>query len=166
MRRLIFVFILLILVFGCRKRSHEEPAGIPLPGWSAPIHEKSTPVTPTSASKDLNFRFPFETVVHFEFDKAEVLGHDVTKVSAAAVILGRAKGSTCNVYGHCDEIGTAEYNLALGQRRADAVGLILIRRGIASDRIRCVSFGEEKPVSKVHSENRRAEIKVGGKGCP
>ena len=67
--------------------------------------------------------------------------------------------------GHCDERGTLEYNLALGQKRADACREYLIHYGIAPDRIMTLTYGEEMPVSLGHSEshwqkNRRVEFKI------
>ncbi|SVC52718.1 uncharacterized protein METZ01_LOCUS305572, partial [marine metagenome] len=67
--------------------------------------------------------------------------------------------------GHCDERGTREYNLALGERRANAVADILVLNGVASSRITTVSYGEEKPTAYGSTEsswakNRRAIVKV------
>ena len=75
------------------------------------------------------------------------------------------QGVRVRVEGHCDERGTTEYNLALGQRRADAVQRYLVSQGIAASRISTVSYGEEQPLSRgggerAWSQNRRAEIKI------
>ncbi|MCB0293276.1 MAG: OmpA family protein, partial [Calditrichaeota bacterium] len=69
------------------------------------------------------------------------------------------------IEGHCDEMGTAEYNLALGERRANAVRQYLLRSGIAESRISTVSFGKEKPLDTRHTaeawaKNRRAAFVV------
>ncbi|MFO7727503.1 MAG: OmpA family protein, partial [Desulfonatronovibrio sp.] len=69
------------------------------------------------------------------------------------------------IEGHCDERGTAEYNLALGERRARAAYEFLILLGVDSDRIQIVSYGEERPLASgsneaAWAENRRAEVKV------
>jgi peptidoglycan-associated lipoprotein len=68
------------------------------------------------------------------------------------------------IEGHCDERGTGEYNMALGERRAKAVRDALVMAGVQASRIRSVSFGEEKPAQEGHDENswamnRRAELK-------
>ncbi|MDE0179549.1 MAG: OmpA family protein, partial [Gammaproteobacteria bacterium] len=68
-----------------------------------------------------------------------------------------------NIEGHCDERGTREYNLALGERRSEAVRRYLISAGVRSTQIETVSFGEERPVDPGHDEsawakNRRAEM--------
>ncbi len=72
------------------------------------------------------------------------------------------------VEGHCDERGTNEYNLALGERRALSVRRYLVALGIGSDRLHTLSYGEEKPLDPGHTEeswakNRRAEFKVSQK---
>ncbi len=79
------------------------------------------------------------------------------------------RGSTdfVRVEGHCDERGTTEYNVALGQRRADAVARYLLGLGVAPSRVQAVSYGEERPASAAAgdtgwAENRRAEIVPGG----
>ena len=68
-----------------------------------------------------------------------------------------------SVEGHCDERGTVEYNLALGQKRADSAKSFLVKAGIAADRLKTVSYGKERPADTGHSEaawakNRRVEI--------
>ena len=67
------------------------------------------------------------------------------------------------IAGNCDELGTVEYNLALGQKRADAVRSYLVKLGVGPTRVDTVSYGEEKPVDDRHTEdawaaNRRAEV--------
>jgi peptidoglycan-associated lipoprotein len=99
--------------------------------------------------------------VYFDFDSA-VLRDDARaslKKNAEAI---RAGSSTVTLEGHCDERGTEEYNLALGERRAEAVRLYLVDLGIPSSRFRVVSFGEAKPAVMGHDEsawkwNRRVE---------
>jgi peptidoglycan-associated lipoprotein len=71
------------------------------------------------------------------------------------------------IEGNCDERGSREYNLALGQRRAEAVKKIMTVLGVSDGRIETISFGEEKPVAMGHDEaawakNRRADIKYAG----
>ena len=72
-------------------------------------------------------------------------------------------GSRLRIEGNCDERGTIEYNLALGQRRADAVKAALVSMGIDGDRIETISYGEERPRNSINSEagfsvNRRADL--------
>lgn len=102
-------------------------------------------------------------VVNFEFDRSEVRSefYDVIKLNADYMALNSAANIT--IEGHCDERGTREYNLALGERRANAVKNALIAEGVSPSRINVISYGEERPVDAAHNEtawskNRRAEF--------
>ncbi len=103
--------------------------------------------------------------VRFRFDSAKVDSPELTKIQTVADYLKRNPSYTLVIEGHCDERGTAAYNMALGERRAQAVRAELIRLGIDAARIQTVSYGEERPASLGHSEehwrlNRRAEFVV------
>lgn len=102
-------------------------------------------------------------VVNFEFDRSEVQSqfYDVIKMNADYMAMNDSAMVT--VKGYCDERGTREYNLALGERRANAVKNALIAEGVSPSRITVISFGEENPVDSAHNEaawakNRRAEF--------
>lgn len=102
-------------------------------------------------------------VVNFEFDRSEVRSefYEVIKLNADYMSLNSAANIT--IEGHCDERGTREYNLALGERRANAVKNALIAEGVSPSRINVISYGEERPVDAAHNEtawakNRRAEF--------
>ena len=89
-------------------------------------------------------------------------------LNADADILKKYPGWTITIEGHCDERGTAEYNLALGERRALAAKTYLVSLGIPADRLRTVSYGKEFPFDPGHSEdawskNRRAHFVVTSK---
>ncbi|MBI5075095.1 MAG: peptidoglycan-associated lipoprotein Pal [Nitrospirae bacterium] len=101
----------------------------------------------------------------FEYDKYEV--KESYKQTLQAVSSWMTKNTTArlSVEGHCDERGTNEYNLALGDRRAKAVKDYLVSLGVASGRIDVISYGEEKPACKEQTEscwakNRRAHFTV------
>lgn len=101
--------------------------------------------------------------VYFQFDSARLSDAELYKADRAAALLNENPSYTLAIEGHCDERGTAEYNLALGERRAQAVRAYLLNLGIADSRIKTASYGEEKPVASGHSEsdwsrNRRAEF--------
>lgn len=103
-------------------------------------------------------------VVRFELDRSEVSAEFYRVISAHADYLNANSSAKVLVSGHCDERGSREYNLALGERRALAVKSALIATGVSSDRIDVVSFGEDSPVAMGHNEsawaqNRRAEFK-------
>jgi peptidoglycan-associated lipoprotein len=100
--------------------------------------------------------------VYYEFDKADIKPEAVKVIEANAQYL-RDHQTKIRVEGNADERGSREYNLALGQRRADAVMKRMTLLGIPGDRIETVSFGKEKPKATGHdeaswSENRRSDI--------
>jgi peptidoglycan-associated lipoprotein len=103
--------------------------------------------------------------VNFDYDSAALTPAAKAILDQDAAIVQRNSGVRIEVQGHCDERGTTEYNLALGQRRADVVVRYLTGKGIASSRIKSVSYGEERPLSGgadegSWSQNRRAELVV------
>ena len=104
----------------------------------------------------------------FELDSAEVNAAGQAALDADAAVLKRYPSWTVTIEGHCDERGTAEYNLALGERRAVAARTYLVSVGIPADRLRTVSYGKEFPFDPGHDEaafakNRRAHFVVTAK---
>jgi peptidoglycan-associated lipoprotein len=106
--------------------------------------------------------------VYFDYDRAEIRSDASSALRANAdAIKGNSSWGTITVEGHCDERGSDEYNLALGNRRANAVKRYLVDLGVPSNRLRTVSFGEDKPAVQGHNEsawryNRRSEFTSGG----
>jgi peptidoglycan-associated lipoprotein len=101
--------------------------------------------------------------VHFAFDSSAVDDENRAIVEAHAAYLMANKNIKVVLEGNTDERGTREYNLALGERRAESVARMLKLLGITPDRIKTVSYGEEKPIAQGHTEadwalNRRVEI--------
>ncbi len=104
-------------------------------------------------------------MVYFDFDSAQVNPGERSKVEAVANYLRSNSAVGVIVEGHCDERGSNEYNLALGERRALAVRAYLVSLGVDAGRIQTKSFGEERPVAMGHddaswSQNRRAEFQL------
>lgn len=102
------------------------------------------------------------TSVYFDYDSARIRAGELSKIEAVASAM---KGNSKNVIveGHTDERGTAEYNRALGEKRAGAVREALIRQGIDTSRISTVSYGKEKPADlsqneAAYAKNRRVEF--------
>ncbi|MBU2055978.1 MAG: peptidoglycan-associated lipoprotein Pal [Proteobacteria bacterium] len=101
--------------------------------------------------------------IHFDFDKYNLKPEAQAILKAGAPAYLKHKEYKLVVEGHCDERGTAEYNLALGQRRADEAAKYLVDLGIQKDRINTISYGEEMPLDKGQNEeawakNRRAHF--------
>lgn len=95
-------------------------------------------------------------VIYFEFDSSQLDDASREALNQNAEWLREDSSRELTIEGHTDEVGTSEYNLALGQRRANTAKEYLIRLGIAPDRIDIITYGEERPASSVPSENRRS----------
>jgi peptidoglycan-associated lipoprotein len=103
--------------------------------------------------------------IHFDFDKSDIRPDARDTLKANADWIKANAKSKVQVEGHCDERGTNEYNLALGERRANAVKKYLVSLGIDADKLYTISYGEELPIDPGHSEdawgkNRRAHFLV------
>jgi peptidoglycan-associated lipoprotein len=101
--------------------------------------------------------------VYFDFDSSEIKGEGTDIVAAHAKYLARNPGTRVRLEGHTDERGSREYNIGLGERRAQAVRRALLLQGAADAQISTVSYGEERPAVPGHDEaawakNRRVEI--------
>ena len=151
---------------GCA--SPEAPAPIEIPDEPeeiAPIVADPEPARPTDADGvwlDENGR-PIARTVYFDFDQAVLKPRDLRVLERHAEFLRGNRSRTLTIEGHCDERGTREYNLALGERRANAVQDFLTSAGVRSSQLETVSYGEERPVDVGHDEsawskNRRAEL--------
>jgi peptidoglycan-associated lipoprotein len=104
-----------------------------------------------------------ETTILFAFDQSAIPDKFASILDAHAKYLIDNPEKKMVIEGHADEKGTPEYNVALGERRADAVSTYLENNGVSSSQLSTVSYGEEKPVNKAHTEaahaeNRRAEL--------
>ena len=100
---------------------------------------------------------------YFDYDKADIRADAREALSKTADFFKAHPNIKANIEGHCDERGSTEYNLGLGQRRADAVKQYLVSLGVSADRLTTVSFGKEKPFCMDHNEtcwqqNRRGHF--------
>jgi peptidoglycan-associated lipoprotein len=105
--------------------------------------------------------------VYFDYDQFVIRPDFVKLLKAHADYLGKDKALKIQIQGNADERGSREYNLALGQKRADAIQRVLKAGGVDASRIETISFGEEKPKGKGHdeaswAENRRGDILYSG----
>jgi peptidoglycan-associated lipoprotein len=101
--------------------------------------------------------------IHFDFDKYAIRPGDAEILKAIAAVLKKYPSVKIQIEGHCDERGTNEYNLALGERRANSTKDYLLSLGISKDRLSAISYGEERPLDPGHNEeawakNRRAHF--------
>ncbi|MGB5630768.1 MAG: peptidoglycan-associated lipoprotein Pal [Woeseiaceae bacterium] len=103
-------------------------------------------------------------VIYFDFDSSEVRVADQELVSRHAMQLGENPNARVRLEGHADERGSREYNIGLGERRAQAVRQLLMIQGVSAAQLSTVSFGEERPVAfgsseEDYAQNRRVEFK-------
>jgi peptidoglycan-associated lipoprotein len=101
--------------------------------------------------------------IYFDYDKSDVRADQQSSIQADVAFLQQRPNITFTIEGHCDERGSTEYNLALGDSRASSVKNALVGAGIGADRIKTVSFGKEKPFCTEHTEqcwqeNRRGHF--------
>lgn len=103
------------------------------------------------------------SAVSFQYDSYKIESSEIVKIERTADFMKRKKEVRLVVEGHCDERGSREYNMSLGEHRALAIRAYLVKLGIESVRIQTRSFGEEKPIDQGHDErawrlNRRGEF--------
>ena len=103
-------------------------------------------------------------VVYFDYDQSNLTAKSIQALKGVSDLMKRNQKITISIEGHADERGTREYNLALGQRRAESVASYLIANGVSRNSLITKSYGEERPLSlgsndTAWSKNRRVEIK-------
>jgi peptidoglycan-associated lipoprotein len=144
----------------------EPPAPSPEPG-GVPPEPLAEDAIAAGSIDDINRNSPLQPVF-FAFDASEIDAGAQRSLEANAEVLKKYQTWQVSIEGHCDERGTAEYNLALGERRAVAARNYLVSLGIGADRIKTVSYGKEFPFDPGHNEeawakNRRAHFVVTAK---
>jgi len=148
----------------------DRSSGVTAPTPSTAQRSTATPNRPSSVAGD-PLRDPSNILskrsVFFDLDSNAVKDEYRGLVQAHSRYLGDKRDSKIRIEGNCDERGSREYNLALGQRRAEAVKKVMTVLGVSDGRIETTSYGEEKPMSPGHDEqawaqNRRADIKYAG----
>ncbi|TDY01673.1 peptidoglycan-associated lipoprotein Pal [Thiohalophilus thiocyanatoxydans] len=125
-------------------------------GGGARMEELNDPDSPLSTR-----------VIYFDFDSSRITDEQREVIDAHADFLSRNPDVEVVLEGHTDERGTREYNLALGERRAQSVEQLLQVQGVSAEQIEVISFGEERPAAMGHDEsawrlNRRVEILYSG----
>lgn len=146
-----------------------EPPAPPKP-VSEPVVVPPMPPEDTIANKsldDLNRDSPLQPLF-FELDQSDVSAAGQQVLQANAAVLKKYPTWQITIEGHCDERGTAEYNLALGERRALAAKNYMVSLGVPADKIKTVSYGKEFPFDPGHddgawSKNRRAHFVITAK---
>jgi len=192
---LLVVLVSIISLVGCAQKASvksEEPVApavtvLPEPAQVVPAPELPSPPPPPSPEQRklatpekglpeelAKVIVPPESdkkvlleAIHFDFDKFDLREPDRAILDRNAAILMTESSVSVLIEGHCDERGSAEYNLALGERRAASAMRYLVNLGLSAVRLSVISYGEEKPVDPGHDEdawakNRRAEFVTAG----
>jgi len=136
------------------------PGGSATATAAVSVNAPAPPPTPAPAAT------PFEQAVHdayFDYDKADIRSDSREALAQTAEYLKANPSIRITIEGHCDERGSTEYNLGLGDRRSAAVREYLVSLGVSADRMNTVSFGKEKPFCLEHNEtcwqqNRRGHF--------
>lgn len=150
-----------IALAACQKKAPEE---LPPP----PVETATPTPTTTQAGPGVGTQQHFvdavgvgNTVVYFDTDRYNIDTEDAAKLQTQAQYFSQYSQLNFTIEGHADERGTREYNLALGERRANAAKNYLVSVGVPANRIRTVSYGKERPVAlgsneSAWAQNRRA----------
>ena len=170
---LIVVLCLALILASCAKQRTE-----PLPPGATKVEVKEDPVDwgkqhaksgPSEeelrAQQMAQAKRELSNVIYFDFDSSALSERSREVLSAKADILKRYSSLTLVVEGYCDERGTVEYNLALGERRARVAYDYLVILGVSPDRLSIVSFGEENPAvvgstEEAWAQNRRDQFRI------
>src|SRR5215468_237645 len=147
-----------MLLTGCPKRPVATVASVPAPAAPAPAPPPPPPAPPPApapAPPPAPTEYmpnPALKEIYFDFDKSNIRPGDAKILDASAAYLKANPNELVLIEGHCDERGTIEYNLALGERRAKAAMNYLVSQGIDASRFTLISYGKERPVCTEKTE--------------
>jgi peptidoglycan-associated lipoprotein len=174
MKKTLVVLGLTVFLAACASKKDPAPTTDtkPTPTIEAKPGPATTGVTPSTVSgvsdplKDPN-NILSKRIIYFDYDKDSVKSEFTAIVQAHAKYLNENRNRKIRLEGHADERGSREYNMALGQRRAEAVRRAMAVLGVGSERMETISFGEDKPRATGQDEaawaqNRRVEIVYDG----
>jgi peptidoglycan-associated lipoprotein len=172
----IFILCIGLILTGCPKKTvvkeepsvkKEEPVKVEKEKAKGEF-EKGLEAKKTPGIEGVVFESSLLKDIHFDFDKYDIRPGDASILKENAELLKKYPKVKIQIEGHCDERGTNEYNLALGERRANSTKNYLTSLGISSERISTISYGEERPLDPGHNEeawakNRRAHTIITAK---
>ncbi len=171
MKKIVLSIVLVNLLAACASEAPKEAVTEPAPvaaeapaPVAAPAETAQTATAPVAAeAAAVEAAIPEARSVYFPFDVDAIQPNDRAIVQAHGEYLSKNKGVKVRIEGNCDERGSSEYNLGLGQRRANNTKKLLVLSGAQPSQVETISFGEEKPRCPEHNEscwsqNRRADI--------
>ena len=155
---------LALSVAGCAKKKVEELPPPPPAAPPAPMPEPPPPPPPSGPTPGSRADFVAQSgsdTVWFDTDAFNIDAEDEAVLTKQAAWLAKYPNVTVTIEGHCDERGTREYNLALGDKRANSAKNFLVNAGVAASRLSVISYGKERPLAAGSDEaswaqNRRA----------
>lgn len=148
---------------GCAKKAVQQGETAPQPAAAVKAEPAKPAAQPEAVAKETKAAVaeaPAELTIadiYFDFDKSVLRAKDREVLKGHAATLMKNKNYTVVVEGNCDERGTTEYNLALGERRANEAAKYLISLGVEKERIKTISYGKERPVDPGHNEDAWAK---------
>jgi peptidoglycan-associated lipoprotein len=179
MKKLIIYSLAILLVFSlavaCKKKPQEVPPPPPQTQEQPKVEKVEPPVVqePQLTEEELFLQKSLDQInrekplgtIYFDYDKALIRDDARSTLDMNAAWLKKFKTAKILIEGHCDERGTEEYNLALGEKRAKATEDYLLSMGIPADRMKIISYGKSQPIDPGHNEsawalNRRAQFLV------
>jgi len=179
MKKLIVYALAIVLVFSfavaCKKKPKEVPPPPPQTQEQPPVEKVEPPVVrePQLTEEELFLQKSLDQInrekplgtIYFDYDRAVIRDDARATMDGNAAWMKRFMTAKILAEGHCDERGTEEYNLALGEKRAKAAQDYLLSLGIAADRIKIISYGKSQPINPGHDEsawqmNRRAQFVI------
>jgi peptidoglycan-associated lipoprotein len=160
---LVLVLVGAIALAGCSKKSQAPPASSPPPAETPPEAPPQTPPSDDSPSTGSESPSVSWQDAYFDYDAYQLRDDARLALDGDAKMMRDHANASLLIEGHCDERGTPEYNLALGEKRANSARDYLVAQGVDNSRIETVSFGEERPFATGHDEqswaqNRRAHL--------
>lgn len=136
----------------------EAPAPAPVAPAPAPApNDDAAAAARAAAERTRALTADLTAMIHFDYDKSDIQASDRANLDRKAAILAANPSARIQIAGNCDERGSAEYNLALGNRRALAAKQYLVSKGVDASRIETVSYGSERPVVQGASETAWAQ---------
>jgi peptidoglycan-associated lipoprotein len=151
------------LLAGCPSKPPEQPPPAPAQTTDTSTTDNANATNDETASQGPSGELLSKRIVYFDFDSADIRADSQSVVAAHARYLAGAPAQKVRVEGHADERGSREYNIGLGERRAQAVRRALLLQGVAEVQLATVSYGEERPAvagsdEQAYAANRRVEI--------
>lgn len=162
MNRALTTGLLLAGAFSLAACQSKAPAELPPPPSSGSSSSATTPSGPLPGSQaDFTSQMSGRDIIYFDTDRYNIDAQDQVALQAQAQWLAQYPEKRATIEGHCDERGTRDYNLALGERRANAAKNYLVSLGVSPARLTTVSYGKERPAALGSNEgawaqNRRA----------